>query len=91
MALSHSSVTNSVQVDAGAQSPARGAGVAEGMAADVEEPREADGDERGDPLADEEDADSLVHSVRGFTRKNELLPAHDLDVLYHSHVIFIDV
>ena len=29
--------------------------------------------------------------VRGFTRKNELLPAHDLDVLYHSHVIFIDV
>ena len=27
----------------------------------------------------------------GFHGKNELLPTHDLDVLYHSHVIFIDV
>ena len=32
-----------------------------------------------------------VAIVSGFHGKNELLPTHDLDVLYHSHVIFIDV
>ena len=33
----------------------------------------------------------LQPCTSGFRKKNELLPTHDLDVLYHSHVIFIDV